>query len=378
MLAAVLATVAALAPPASAQQAALPGASPFDGNGMWIWYVAKSSGGNVDAIAARAHAAGVSTVFVKSSDGSTWWPQFSPALVQALQARGLHVCAWQYVYGNRAVAEARLGRRAAQAGAQCLVIDAESQYEGKYAQAATYMSKLRAYVGGGYPVGLAGFPYVDYHPAFPYSVFLGPGGAQYNLPQMYWRDIGTSVDAVYAHTYLYNPVYGRPVYPLGQLYNGPRRGELLRFRQLAQAYGARGTSWWDWQETTPGGWNALAAAFEPLVSPGAAAPTAPVLRRGMKGDLVVWAQQHLLAAGQPVRVSGVYDARTAQAVRRVQAAATLPPSGTVDPGTWDVLLSRAPAKVSWRHGLSAASATAGRNGPRSAALPAVRDEIRPR
>ena len=54
-------------------------------------------------------------------------------------------------------------------------------------------------------MALAGFPYVDYHPGFPYSVFLGPGGAQYNAPQMYWVDIGTSVNTVYAHTYAYNP-----------------------------------------------------------------------------------------------------------------------------------------------------------------------------
>ena len=39
------------------------------------------------AIAAQAHAAGVSTVFVKSSDGSTnYWSQFSPQLVAELHA----------------------------------------------------------------------------------------------------------------------------------------------------------------------------------------------------------------------------------------------------------------------------------------------------
>ena len=36
-----------------------PGDSPFQGSGMWIWYVSRSSGGNPDAIAARAHAAGI-------------------------------------------------------------------------------------------------------------------------------------------------------------------------------------------------------------------------------------------------------------------------------------------------------------------------------
>src|SRR4029077_11077973 len=50
----------------------------FDGQGMWIWYVSASSGGEVAAIVARAHASGVTTVFIKSSDGSTnYWSQFS-------------------------------------------------------------------------------------------------------------------------------------------------------------------------------------------------------------------------------------------------------------------------------------------------------------
>ena len=39
-------------------------ASAFEGQGMWIWYVSKSDGGSVAAIAAQAHAAGVSTLFI--------------------------------------------------------------------------------------------------------------------------------------------------------------------------------------------------------------------------------------------------------------------------------------------------------------------------
>ena len=83
-------------------------------------------------------------------------------------------------------------------GADCLVIDAESQYQGRYPAAQTYIARLRKLIGNSFPVGLAGFPYVDYHLTFPYSVFLGPNGAQYNLPQMYWADIGTSVPSVFA------------------------------------------------------------------------------------------------------------------------------------------------------------------------------------
>src|SRR5207245_9019790 len=111
------------------------------------------------------------------------------------------VGAWQVGSGNCPPAEAALGVRAAQTGADCLVIDAESQYEGKYGQAQTYVNGLRAAIGADYPLALAGFPYVDYHPAFPYSVFLGPNGAQYSLPQIYWKAIGTTVDQAFRQTY---------------------------------------------------------------------------------------------------------------------------------------------------------------------------------
>src|SRR5581483_4607346 len=170
------------------------GAGAFEGQGMWIWYVSRSSGGSLPSIIAQAHAAGVTTVFVKSSDGSSnYWSQFSPELVQTLHAAGLKVCAWQYVYGSNPAGEAALGAQAVANGADCLVIDAEAEYEGRYAAAQTYMSALRGKIGSAFPVALATFPYVSYHGTFPYSVFLGPGGAQFNLPQMYWKDIGVSV-----------------------------------------------------------------------------------------------------------------------------------------------------------------------------------------
>ena len=183
---------------------------------MWIWELPKSEGGDVNAIAARARAAGISTVFVKSSDGpDDAWAQFNPTLVQALHAYGLHVCAWQFVYGADPLGEAAQGASAVAAGADCLVIDAESRYEGRYAQAQQYVAALRAAVGPAYPIGLTSFPYVDYHPGLPYSVFLAPGAAQVNLPQVYWKDIGGSVDAVSARTWAHNRIYGVPIAPLG-------------------------------------------------------------------------------------------------------------------------------------------------------------------
>src|SRR5437899_3967840 len=236
-----------------------PSGTVFDGTGMWIWYLSKSDGGDLDAIAARAHSLGISTVFIKSGDGATYWDQFSPLMVGGLKQRGLNVCAWQFVYGKVPTDEAQVGAEAVQSGAQCLVIDAETAYEGNYAGAQSYIQQLRAAIPPGFPLGLTAFPYVDYHPTPPYSVFLGPGAADLNLPQVYWKAIGDSVDVAMQHTYVHNRIYQKPIFPLGQSYDDPPPDDMIRFRQLTAVYGSSGLSWWSWQASTDRGWQAIGA-----------------------------------------------------------------------------------------------------------------------
>src|SRR3954471_3605040 len=131
-----------------------PSGTAFDGGGMWIWYLSKANGGDTNAIIAQARAHGISTVFVKSGDGGSYWSQFTPGLVSALKAGGLRGGGWQAVYGDKPAAEAAVAARAVGQGADCFVIDAESEYEGRYSQASTYITKLRAAVGATYPLGL--------------------------------------------------------------------------------------------------------------------------------------------------------------------------------------------------------------------------------
>ena len=331
-----------VAPPAST-----PSGTSFDGQGMWIWYVSQSDGGNLASIVAQAHAADVTTLYIKSSDGSSnYWSQFSPELVAQLHANGLKVCAWQYVYGTNPVGEAELGARAVASGADCLVIDAESEYEGHYGAAQTYIADLRAKVGAAYPLGLASFPYVYDHTSFPYSVFLGPNGAQFNAPQMYWKDIGNSVDTVYANTYISNRVYGRPIFPLGQTYSKPSTEELVRFREEAPLYGATGTSFWDFQETPASLWTALATPLTPLagVTPN---PSWSELGEGSKGDPVLWMQEHLAAAIPTQETTGIFNAATTANLEQFQSAHGIAPSGHTEAATWEALLALTPVAVDW-------------------------------
>jgi hypothetical protein len=317
----------------------------FRGSGMWIWYLSSSEGGDIGAIATRARAAGMSTVFIKSSDGSARWSQFSPALVLGLHARGLRVCAWQFVYGAQPEAEADAGAAAVATGADCLVIDAESAYEGRYSAAQRYMARLRAQVGPNYPLGLTSFAYVGSHPRLPYSVFLAPGGAQANLPQVYWKDIGGSVDAVSARSVAHNRIYGVPMAPLGQAYNAPKTADLQRFRSLWPGYGAGGMSWWSWQSASAGTWAALSMPAPPPVA--APDPGWPALAMGSTGDQVIWLQQHLAAADPSVKIDGRFSSATSNALKAFQRAKGLPGDGETDAATWRAVLAQPLRLVRW-------------------------------
>jgi len=342
-------TAIAPAPPVTA----VPAKNPLAARALWIWELSASNRGSVSAIIARAHRYGIHTLIVKSGDGSYYWPQFSSALVRRLHRAGIKVCAWQFVYGVHPATEARIGAEAAARGANCLVIDAESAYQGRYVAAQTYVTDLRARIGRSYPLALAGFPYVDYHGSFPYSVFLGPNGAQYNVPQMYWRDIGVSVTTVFAHTYEWNEIYRRPIYPLGQLYGSPPLSQLKQFYELLHLYGAKGSSWWDWQLASNRELGTLGKTTK-MADPSRAAVT---LKQGASGDYVIWAQEYLypwIAAQSGdatlLAINGKYNAAMVAAVSAFQLAKGLPVSGTIDGFTWDQLLKLTPATVKWVNG----------------------------
>lgn len=374
----------------------LPGGnrSAFNRPGMWIWYLSRSHGGDYSRIIQQARKAGIGTLYIKSADGRNVWSQFTTAMIRRFQRAGLKVCGWHYVYGDYPAQEARASAVAAQRGADCFVIDAEAEYEGKYAAADRYMRTLRKLVGPKYPIALTGFPYVDYHPSFPYSVFLGPGAAQVNQPQMYWKAIGVSVQTVFEHTYIHNRLFKRPIRPLGQTYMNPSGRELKLFRRFSQTY--RGApSWWSWQETTLAGWRALAASTAGRLTSHVPVQSHATLKKGSRGDMVVWAQQHLKRKIAPnLPVTGIFGAQTQRAVRELQRRRGLKRDGILGTETWSHLLRFKPVRVRWwipprkqakkaraSSSVAPGADTASRRrtrAPRSARLPALAYEIPPK
>ena len=259
------------------------------------------------------------------------------------------MCAWQYVYGTNPAGEANLGAQAVANGADCLVIDAEAEYEGRYAAAQTYITDLRAKIGPPTRSGWPPSPTSPTTPPSPTRSSWAPNGAQYNAPQMYWKDIGVSVDTVYANTYIANRIYGRPIFPLGQTYGGVSSSDLLRFREEAVDYGATGLSFWDWQETPASGWSTLAAPLAPLtsVTPNTSYPELAAAARAIRccGCRSTWR-----ARSPAQETTGIFGSQTTANLRAFQTAHGIPASGVTDAATWAALLALPPVAVDWTGG----------------------------
>lgn len=355
-------------------------ATPYGKQGMWIWYIDSSQNGNLGSIIRRAKASGVKTLYIKSGDGTNVWRQFTKRTVSRLKRAGLNVCGWQYVYGTSPVREARVSAVAKKRGANCFVIDAEAEYEGRYSAADRYIRTLRRLVGPKFKLSLSSFPYNHYHQAFPYSVFLGPGAATANLPQVYWKAIGDRVRESIGITWTQNSIYKRKIFPVGQTWMNPSRKELLGFRRFAKSYGVA-PSWWSWQETTPAAWKVLGEPIKRLPN---FRPVRewPVVQAGSRGDMVVWLQQHLVGAGYNVPINGIYGAKSRRAVKRFQNRKGLTADSIAGTETWNRLLKVRPVRVRWSAAKSgrARAVVSGPVGsapprPLSADLPMVRNEI---
>jgi hypothetical protein len=172
--------------------------TPLTGLGIWIWQLSACEGGDVNAIAAKAVASGVSWVAIKAGDG-TANGQVTLARVQALRAAGIECAAWWYSTPSTTATElAMITDLVQNQGLLHLIQDAEIEWETVpgpnntrvshdfSAQAAAFATQVRNAVGADTFIADAPWARPKSHGGtFPYTQF----GAMVNarFPQFYWE-----------------------------------------------------------------------------------------------------------------------------------------------------------------------------------------------
>ena len=203
-------------------------------------------------IIASAHQYGVGTLIIKSSDGTSFWSsQFTPQLVSALHAGGMQRVRLAVRVRQPPDHRGLQGRRAVRDGADCLIIDAETEYQGKYVPAQSYIRRLRTLIGSATRSPWPASPTSTTTPGSRTRSSSDPAGLSTTCRRCTG---GTSARPPTrcspTPTRTTGSTSARSI-PLGQIYGSPPAHQIFRFRQLSRAYGAGGVSWWDWQAATP-------------------------------------------------------------------------------------------------------------------------------
>ncbi|MEY2435906.1 MAG: hypothetical protein QOF97_742 [Acidimicrobiaceae bacterium] len=317
------------------------------GKGMWLWQPDQVEGGDVNAMVARAKATGLTHIYVRtgSSVDGFYAQAFLDQVLPAAHAAGLRVIGWDFPYLSDVGSDIE---RAVSAisyvtpGGHRLdgfAPDIETASEGvalTVDSAVWYGSGLRAAVGAAYPL-IATVPNpTDYMvDRYPYAEVTAPFDAI--APMVYWlnrepdSDVATALDRL--------APLGKPILPIGQAYDGggeggrpgpPTPAELARFLDSAERHGAAGVSFWSWQHATQETWDAIAAAPQFTIPAGPIATLVPAQVRSL--------QILLTSLGFPAGSTGKWDAATASALMRFQAATGLHATGLLDDATRATLL----------------------------------------
>ncbi len=248
------------------------------GKGMWIYEPAKTEGGNVGAIVAKAKATGLTHLWVRM--GSAWdgfnVAPFLDKLLPAAHAADIKVIGWDFPKLDpmdpdiaRATAMIRYTTPSGDR-VDAFSPDIESPAEGTRLtpeNARRYGARLREAAGADYPLIVTVPRPAKERPNHPYADIVA--GYDAIAPMVYWLDRQPDTDVAGALQYLAK--FGKPVYPVGQAYDGSPEGgrkgvpppeELFRFMRFAQNNGAAGVSFWSWQAANQPAWDAVRVALE--------------------------------------------------------------------------------------------------------------------
>jgi len=238
----------------------------LSGKGYFMWKAINCNAGRPQEIAAAAYAADLGHVLIKIADGVLGYNQSVnvPAIVEALQAYGIEVWGWQYIYGQSPSVEAQVAiREILRTGVTGFVVNAEREFKapGMATAAIAYMSALRSGVSD-LPIALSTYRFPSLHPQFPYAAFL----ARCNLamPQVYWLYSHDPVQQLTRSLAEYRRLTSLPIIPTGAAWkqNGWQStpADCNAFLQAAQSAGLPAANFWSWDasQNLPT-WDAIAA-----------------------------------------------------------------------------------------------------------------------
>jgi len=245
-----------------------PWTTPASGKGIWIWRLSEAEGGNVSAIIEKCKKVGIKWIAIKCGDGTQFWDwQCAPPLITEFHNAGIKFLGWQYVYGDDPVSEADVANQILDAGTDGLIIDAETEYEGKPDNATLYLEKIRKEHPESF-LAYTTFPIIDYHLNFPYLEF--GKYCDVVMPQDYWKEIGVTPEEMIKwmeeqwdkwHKIWKEGGYGasiKPVIPLGQGWD-VTGSEIARFCYLVYEHGYDGVGLWRYDTMSEENWEAYAS-----------------------------------------------------------------------------------------------------------------------
>ncbi len=247
------------------------------GKGMWLYEPDKTENGDVQAIVAKAKAAGLSHLYVRT--GSSWngfyAAPFLDQLLPVAHEANLLVYGWDFprlISWQEDVKRAKAAidhRTPGKHRIDGFSADIETRSEGTHIApqaAADYGRALREEVGASFPL-IATVPRPSPAQNYPYAEVVESFDAI--APMVYWLNRQPDTDVAGALRDLAK--FGKPVFPVGQAYDGAPEGgragvpppeELWRFMRFAEANGAQGVSFWSWQAANSKAWAAITEAEE--------------------------------------------------------------------------------------------------------------------
>ena len=223
---------------------------------FWIWNIPNCEGGDPLKIAAVAHRAGLTDVFVKVADGPIKFGVYNkvdlvPGVIAALKAVGIRVWGWQYVYGNDPAGEERIATsRIKEFGLDGFIVDAEMEFKkaGWGARAETYLSRLKAN-NPKVTIAFSSYRWPHYHPEFPWAVFFKY--CDINMPQVYWLQAHNAGSQTRTTFERFRVMSTLPIWPAGPAWKeggwAPTASELKEFEEVSASYGAPLVSYWSWE-----------------------------------------------------------------------------------------------------------------------------------